>query len=279
MKKILRSLKINGFVKNPIKILSKTEINQLKTQIKKISKKRDLNKNPFIEICGHNKILDNLVEKILKNDSIQNTLENVLGKNYILWGGGSIRISRPNEKGLLFHQDAPGETGLIFLVNDQPKSSTVVFKSSHLFPRVCKYLSWNSPKIILKIKKLLSPLTGSAGDHFFWFYKTWHGRLPNQSNEEYISLFFPFFPQGTDRLKLLKETNEERVKNVNSNYIKNLMNNYKLKNQKPNNEKLCNKIEKFEFMNFLKINFYVFIFKFFLLEIVFFPVRILRVFK
>ena len=254
MKNIFEHLKNYGFFKSENKILNDEDMVELNNQIKTVSKKHDLEKNPFIELCGHNKTLDSLVEKILIDGTTQKVLNEVLGPDYILWGGGAIRISQPNDKGLLFHQDAPGETGLIFLVNDQPNSSTVVFKSSHLVPRICKYLSWNSPKIFYYLKNFLSPMIGKAGEHYFWFYKTWHGRLPNKTNEKYISLFFPFFPQGTDRINLLKETNDKRVDKVSSEYIKKLMNNHKIINQRIDNERLCNKLEKFNFKKFLSIS-------------------------
>ena len=136
MNNILKQLKKFGFAKGNHQILNNKELEILRENIDKISKQQDLNKNPFLELCGHNKELDNIIEKILSDETVKETLKNLLGEDYILWGGGSVRVSVPNDKGLILHQDAPGETGLIFLVNDQPKSSTVVLSGSHFFFKI-----------------------------------------------------------------------------------------------------------------------------------------------
>ena len=280
MNKILKDLTNFGFARRSQQVLSTAELKTLKKNIEEISSNQDLLKDPFIEICGYNKELDDIIEKILCNDKIKKILEELLGKDYILWGGGSARISTPNDKGLLLHQDAPGEVGLIFLVNDQPRSSTILLKGSHFFSRICSKLSWNSPKIFPLIKKILSPLSGQAGDHFIWYYKTWHGRLPNKTNDKYISLFFPFFPKGTDRVGMLKDCNETRIKKISSQYIKKIVNNFSLSKQKyPDPELECMKIEKFKLKNIFNFSFLSCFMKIFILEIIFFPIRLLRIIK
>ena len=280
MNNILKKLQKFGFAKGNHKILNNEELKTLKTNIEQISKQQDLKKNPFVEICGHNQELDRIIEKILSDNTVQETLKSLLGEDYILWGGGSVRVSVPNDKGLILHQDAPGETGLIFLVNDQPKSSTVVLSGSHFFSRISQKLSWNSPKIFYYLRNILSPLSGKAGEFYFWFYKTWHGRLPNKTSENYISIFFPFFPKGTDRVQMLKECNEERVDKVSSNYIKKLLNNHQLSKEiGPNKDLECMKIENFYFKNIFQISFIICFLKIVIFEILFFPIRVLRILR
>lgn len=280
MEKILKKLKNFGFIKGEHQLLNQDEVEKLKINIEKVLGKKDFTKYPFFELCGHNSELDNFIEKLLSDKIVENLLTKILGKNYILWGGGSVRISTKEDKGLYLHQDAPGEVGLIFLVNDQPKSSTVMLKGSHFFPRISEKLSWNSPKIFYYLKLLLSPLIGKAGDHYIWFYKTWHGRLPNKTNEKCISLFFPFFPQGTDKLQMLKECNEKRVNKISSPYIKKLLNNYSLSAKDQSYEKLeCMQIEKFKFKNIFNTIFIICFLKNLILELIFFPIRFFRILK
>ena len=97
----------------------------------------------------------------------------------------------PNDKGLILHQDAPGDR--IFLVNDQPKSSTVVLSGSHFFSRFSQKLSLNSPKFLL-FKKYLSPLSGKAGEFYFGFTKP--GMVVCQINQRELYInFLSFFFQ------------------------------------------------------------------------------------
>ena len=129
------------------------------------------------------------------------------------------------------------------------------------------------------LRNILSPLSGKAGEFYFWFYKTWHGRLPNKSRELYIN-FLSFFPKGTDRVQMLKECNEERVEKISSNYIKKLLNNYKLSKEiGPSKDLECMKIEKFNFKNIFNSSFIICLLKILIFEILFFPVRVLRIIR
>ena len=75
------------------------------------------------------------------------------------------------------------------------------------FSRFSQKLSWNSPKFLL-FKKYLSPLSEKRGE-FYFVLQTWLVVL-NKSKENIYH--FLFFPKGTDRVQMLKECNEERVK-------------------------------------------------------------------
>ena len=111
------------------------------------------------------------------------TAEN-LSEDYIMMAP-TARISSKGDQGLELHQDAIGETGLLFLLTPQKKGSTVMLRSSHKFPgRIANYLSWNSKKLVNLISKISTDITGDSGDYYFWFHKTWHGRKKNIQKDE-----------------------------------------------------------------------------------------------
>ena len=53
-------------------------------------------------------------------------------------------------------------------------------------------VSWNSLKFINITKHFLTLANGNAGDYYYFFNRTWHGRLPGNSNKTKLSLFFDF---------------------------------------------------------------------------------------
>ena len=147
------------------------------------------------------------MEKILTNPEIQNTLLEVLGKNYLI-RQIFARYNEPDDKGLTLHQDAIGEAGLMVLLNDQPDGSTVFFPGSQLIPSVkhlAQKVSWNSLKLINLTKNFLMPATGNAGNHYYFIHRTWHGRTPGKSNKTKISIFFDMFPVSAKRKDYLYE--------------------------------------------------------------------------
>ena len=79
---------------------------------------------------------------------------------------------------------------------------------------------------------------------------------------------------------MLKECNEERVDKVSSNYIKKLLNNHQLSKEiGPNKDLECMKIENFNFKNIFQISFIICFLKIVIFEILFFPIRVLRILR
>jgi len=283
MTNFLRKLIANGFVKGEQRILDLQDLNRLVEIVNKLRSqqlKRD-DKLPFLQLAGANEELDLFLEKILSNEYVKENLKTIVGENYLMMSP-CARFSSPGDKGLELHQDAIGETGLLFLLSSQKKGSTVMLKSSHKFPgRISNYLSWNSNKLINLISLISDNVTGEKGEHYYWFHKTWHGRKSNADNvEEHISIFFPFFPQEANRTDVAEE-NAPYIKKTENQYLKSLMTEKKQANDlKPNIETpICMKIEKFNFKDILNINFHIFLLKLLFLEFLFFPIRVLRIFK
>ena len=123
MDRLVKNLLKKGIVKGRSELLSNIEVKELENLILK-SKDEHLKKGEvFQNIIGVNKRIDELLEKILINPEIQNTLLKILDKNYFL-RHISARYNEPNDKGLALHQDATGEASLMVLVNDQLDGST-----------------------------------------------------------------------------------------------------------------------------------------------------------
>ena len=284
MSNFLNKILSDGFVKGEENILDKNDLNSLLINIEALISKqiRENKASPFLPLVGDNSELDFILEKILTNKYIKEKLELLLGKDYMMMAP-TARISSKGDQGLELHQDAIGETGLLFLLTPQKKGSTVMLRSSHKFPgRIANYLSWNSKKLVNLISKISTDITGDSGDYYFWFHKTWHGRKKNiqkDEKEKYITLFFPFFPKKTNRDDVANE-NLPYIKKTNNEYLKNLM---RLKDKNNHNIKIdlpvSLQIEKFDFKDFFNLNFNFFLIKLILLEIIFFPVRVLRLIK
>jgi putative 2OG-Fe(II) oxygenase len=196
-----------GIVKGRSEPLSQSEIKELENLILKSKNKYLKDGEVSQNIIGIDKRIDELLEKILTNPEIQNTLLEVLGKNYLI-RQIFARYNEPDDKGLTLHQDAIGEAGLMVLLNDQPDGSTVFFPGSQLIPSVkhlAQKVSWNSLKLINLTKNFLMPATGNAGNHYYFIHRTWHGRTPGKSNKTKISIFFDMFPVSAKRKDYLYE--------------------------------------------------------------------------
>lgn len=292
MDRLVKNLLKKGIVKGRSELLSNIEVKELENLILK-SKDEHLKKGEvFQNIIGVNKRIDELLEKILINPEIQNTLLKILDKNYFL-RHISARYNEPNDKGLALHQDAIGEASLMVLVNDQLDGSTFFFPGTQLIPsekHMAQQVSWNSLKFINITKHFLTLANGNAGDYYYFFNRTWHGRLPGNSNKTKLSLFFDFFPVSAKRkdLSLGEDTYTSKIK-------------WELVSQ-PNLKKIMSKqnynsaVEIFEKENYAtnslsmetnnynqifknKFHFIYMIFKLIFLEILFFPIIIKRFFK
>lgn len=285
---ILKNLLKKGVAKGNSQILSEIELKELESLINKSSKDE---LGVFHNIIGINKRIDELLEKIITNLEIKEILLKLLGKNYLL-RHVSVRHNAPDDKGLAMHQDSIGEVSLTILLNNQKQGSTFFFPGSQLIPsekHLAKIVSWNSLKFINIFKSLMFTASGMAGTYYYFLNRTWHGRLPGNSNSTNVSLFFAFFPVSAQRKDLV--TNDEEYNSkinlelINSPYLKQILSRklYKLaiENYKNSNEisSLSTKVNGYKnILNNIPY-FTILILKLLLLEIIFSPVRIRRFLK
>ena len=196
MNLLIKNILKKGVAKGQSKPLSDYEIYELENLILK-NKSENLNKKGTVaqNIVGIDERIDELLEKIVTNPEIQNTLEKVLDKNYFL-RHISARYNVPEDKGLALHQDAIGDFVLMFLLNDQLGGSTFFLPGTQLIPsnkHTATMVSWNSLKLTKITNYFLMLANGKAGDYYYFLPRTWHGRTPGKPNKTSISIFFNLF--------------------------------------------------------------------------------------
>ena len=290
MTSIIKNILKKGIVKGNSQILSEIEIKELENLIKfHIKNSKEI--NTFNNIVGIDKKLDSILNKILTNSEIQDTLLKLLGENYLL-RHISARFNEPNDKGLAMHQDSLGEVSITFLVNSQKEGSTFFFRGSQLIPsnkNLAPRVPWSSLKCINFIKPFLYKATGKAGEYYYFFNRTWHGRLPGKSNNTNLSLFFAFFPVSAQRVDLsqkdieynskinLDSITEPNLKKILSreNYER-AIENY---NNTTNSKSLSMKANSYRTILNNSLFFLYMILKLFILEIIFLPIRVKRFFS
>ena len=202
MNSIVDNILKKGILKGNSEILSKTDIKELENLI--LNKTNSKNGEVFQNIIGIDKRIDELLEKVLKNEEVKDTLIKVLGENYFL-RHITARYNESQDIGLAMHQDAVGEFGIMILLNDQPNGSTFFFPGTHLIPMEnykAENVSWGSLKLINLTKYFLMLAKGNAGNYYYFLNRTWHGRMPGQSQKTNISIFFDFFPVSAKRKDL-----------------------------------------------------------------------------
>ena len=290
---IINEFKKKGISKGKSEILTTEEIKNFQKLIldkkDKYLKKGEVHHN----IIGIDKKIDELIEKILTNIEIKTTLEKLLDKNFLL-RFCSVRYNQPDDKGLMMHQDAVGEIGLMILLNDQPDGSTVFFPGSHLIPsnkHLASKVSWNSLKVFNLSKFFLLIGKGKAGDYFYLHKRMWHARKPGLSKKTNMSIFISFFPVSAKRSDLCSlDHNFNEIKNEYSSVSeKNLKRVISRENYLSAIENFKKKIDprnalsmRLNTFDNLKNNCFYFtwvIVKLFLLEILFFPIILKRFFK
>ena len=150
MDSIVKNFMKKGVVKGKSKLLSDSEMEELSNLILKVKEKHLGEGQNTHNIIGINKRIDELLEKILVNPEVENTLLKVLGKDYLI-RQITVRYNEPDDKGLDLHQDALGETSLIVILNNQPEGATAFLQGSQLIPskkNLASKVSWNSLKLI-----------------------------------------------------------------------------------------------------------------------------------
>lgn len=151
----------------------------------------DLQKaNNNLKIMGYSDQYNNVIEAIVKDETIQSLLNNALGENYKLHSA-YIRKVKDNAKGIRMHQDRPGETKLAILLtnNTSLNGGTVFYPGTHKWPYVLDSFPINPELIEKKLKGCL----GQIGDVYLFSGRVWHGRLNSKSNEN-ITLLLSFIP-------------------------------------------------------------------------------------
>ena len=287
---VIKNLLKKGITKGNSQLLSVSEIKELETLILK-KKDSSLKEEVFKNIIGIDSRIDELLEKIVTNSEIQNTLSKVLGENYLL-RHVSARFNEPGDKGLPMHQDSSGEVSLTILVNNQDEGSTFFFPGTQLIPsgsHLAQKVSWSSIKLINLIKYFLLTAKGNAGSYYYFLNRTWHGRLPGKLNKTDLSIFFAFFPVSARRKDLVNDDLEynSKIKNklITQPHLKKILSrqNYNLaiQNYQKTNNGTSLSIKANSYKMIFKNIFYFFyvILKLTLLEILFFPVRLKRYLK
>ena len=280
-----------GVVKGRSKLLSNIEVKELESLILQ-SKDEHLKKGEvFQNIVSIDKRIDELIEKILTNPEIKETLIKVLGEDYLLLKI-EVRYNLPDDKGLMMHQDSPGQVSLMLLVNDQLDGSTVFFPGSQLIPsekHLARKVSWNSMKLMNIVKFFLMSAKGNAGDHYYFINRTWHGRTHGKSNKTKISIFFQCYPIAAKRKDLCKndlnqsEINWELVTQPTIKKMMSMQNHYSAIEafEKINGDKNPLSMKVNSYSTILKNKFYFtyIILKLISMEILFIPITLKRFFK
>ena len=297
MNTILKKLMKKGIAKGESQILSATEMKELENLILKSKDKHRKEGEVSLNIIGIDKRIDELLEKILANPEVKNTLEIVLGSNFLI-RQIFARFNEPDDKGLALHQDAIGEAGLMVLVNDQPDGSTVFLPGSQLIPsdkHLARKVSWSSLKLINITKYFLLPAVGNAGTHYYFLHRTWHGRTPGKSNKTKILIFFNIFPVSSKSKEYFDTTSNVYENEYNSMIdwefvtqpnLKKMISRNRYRNnveifEKTNDTKYSLSMKASKYEQIFKNNLYFIyvILKVALLEILFFPITIKRLFK
>ena len=278
---IERNLRLKGFSKGSSQVLTLNEINEL-NQIILENFRKDGSDQTIYDLLGKNERIDEIFEKIINNNEVQEILKKMCGENFMLWRP-RLRIAKNNDRALEIHQDSIGEMGVFFLVNDHSNAATFFLNSSHLLPfdghvANTNWISWNSAKLLKFVKHFLTPASGKAGDIFYLFHRTWHARVPILKNNS-ITIFISFFPPEAMRIDCAEE-NEKYCSNVSQPLLKKLLskNRYleNIKNLKKGNVPQIMRINKIDMIFRGFFHFILLIGKLLLLELIFLPVRLKR---
>lgn len=142
-----------------------------------------------LDVAGFSPEFDALLEHALSHPAVKAVLEGVLGAHYKL-EQVNVRRAEPGGNGQHLHQDAVGEMGMTILVRDLPQlgGATAFLPGSHRWP--VRYSDVGITFDPWWLKPVLGAATGRAGDVFFFFNRTWHGRFSNQQQADAIMMSF-----------------------------------------------------------------------------------------
>jgi putative 2OG-Fe(II) oxygenase len=142
-----------------------------------------------LDVAGFSPKLDALLEHAMSDPAVKEVLGGVLGQHYKL-EQVNVRRAEPGGNGQHLHQDAVGEMGMTILVRDLPElgGATAFLPGSHRWP--VRYSDVGITFDPWWLKPLLGAAMGNAGDVFFFFNRTWHGRFGNQRQADAIMMSF-----------------------------------------------------------------------------------------
>jgi putative 2OG-Fe(II) oxygenase len=151
----------------------------------------------FSNIAGRDSGADLLLEKIMTDKRVCESLSLILGEGYKAWELGARR-SNAVDRGLRLHEDGIGEFGISVLLNDQFDASgtTSLVPRSHRSRVSCREAGAEDYLRPSFMRLFTDPVVGSAGDVFFFFKKTWHGRVQSSKAVSSDCLIFGLFPSG-----------------------------------------------------------------------------------
>jgi Phytanoyl-CoA dioxygenase (PhyH) len=167
----------------------------------------------LVDVFGKSPALDAIMETIFSQPQSAQALEKMAGK-HIKLRGYNVRVMTgaydpappyPAAQPLEWHRDSPGEMGIGILLTDVPEGGnggTALARGSHLYPYDPRWHTLFSPHFRLNtktkgvaffarcnlfscilarkyLKKQAKEANGRAGDFFYFFNDTWHGRYPN----------------------------------------------------------------------------------------------------
>ncbi|MGC3966256.1 MAG: phytanoyl-CoA dioxygenase family protein [Pirellulales bacterium] len=182
-----------------------------------------------VDIYGYSPALEAMVERVLTDPVASAVLEKAVGKHFKIRGYNLRRMDGsldpltdgPQAVPHVWHRDWRGEFGISILLSDVPEpnnSGTCFVPGSHLWPycprdntvlSTWNVLRTNKLRLLSKLMHKLSLFTnrlarrrmtdvvestGEAGDVFYFFNDTWHGRNPNLHGRQTTVLFLGLFP-------------------------------------------------------------------------------------
>jgi putative 2OG-Fe(II) oxygenase len=151
----------------------------------------------FSNIAGRDDRADLLLEKIMADRLVKESLTLILGGGYKAWEL-SARRANAVDKGLRLHEDGIGEFGISVLLNDQldADGTTSLVPRSHRSRISCREAGVEDYLRPSFMRYFTYPVVGAAGDVFFFFKKTWHGRVQSRKAVSSDCLLFGLFPSG-----------------------------------------------------------------------------------
>lgn len=158
----------------------------------------------FFDFIGESAALDDVLDRLLSNQTIRLLLLRILGRDYGIWYC-QIRRAETNSAPLRIHQDRPGELGMSILLSDvdSNRGTTVFIRGSHRWPRIINSFPFISP---LRILSWTSGVQGTPGDVHFFYNDTWHGGTTAKQNPA-TAIILTFLPaQSYPRIRRAPES-------------------------------------------------------------------------
>ncbi len=199
-------LKQQGFVDLGTSLLSSEEVDKLseliKSEFEAISKSRpdcqDVGMECTLNLLEHVPYAGVVANKIVSNPLIKEILEEILGRDYKIWGVGARR-ALSGDRGLYLHQDGVGQVNMFMSLDDNLKGegASILLPSSHLIKASMKKWKVEMPPALLNLFPFMfTRLSGLKGTVGVFSNRTWHGRSRNSPSSHHDIFSIGFFPAG-----------------------------------------------------------------------------------